>query len=257
MSIVPPFMDTIAARRSLYVELDKVMNWDSIAQLLLEVYPVGKQERGQKAYCLLLLLKMLLVGQWNKFSDRELKLYVWDTLSARRFCGLAIEDSDPDHSKISRFRTRLVSLGAWDGLLGAGNDQLCARGMKVTVCAIVDASLTESPYSPKGRGARSSPRIVRSAVRRTYEQRPLIMRPSNRRIRMRIMRHVWSRSAIRRSTCKFDIVVDFFAKIPYPLLSGGLKESCFELYFYVSAFFSVGRFALIRCVFRPSLSPIA
>lgn len=129
MSLVPPFMDAAAARRFFYVELNKAMNWDSIAQLLLEVYPVGRQERGQKAYCPLLLFNLLLVGQWHKFSDRELELYVWDTLSARRFCGLAIEDSDPDHSKISRFRTRLVSLGAWDGLLGAGNDQLCARGM--------------------------------------------------------------------------------------------------------------------------------
>lgn len=152
MSFGQPFMDAAAARRSFYVELNKVMNWESIAQLLLEVYPVGKQECGQKAYCPLLLFKMLLVGQWHKLSDRELELYVWDTLSARHFCGLAMEDSVPDHSTISRFRTRLVSLGAWDGLLGVVNDQLHARGMTVTVGAIVDASLTESPYSPKGGG---------------------------------------------------------------------------------------------------------
>ena len=36
---------------------------------------------------------MLLVGQWHKLSDRELEIYVWDTLSARHFCGLAMEDS--------------------------------------------------------------------------------------------------------------------------------------------------------------------
>ena len=124
-------------------------------------------------------------------SDRELELYVWDTLSARHFCGLAIEDSVPDHSTISRFRTRLVSLGAWDGLLGAVNDQLHARGMTVTVGAIVDASLTESPYSPKGGGRAvvAEDRKERRAED-VREERPFIMRPSNRRIRMRIMRLV-------------------------------------------------------------------
>ncbi len=56
-----------------------------------------------------------------------------DTLSARHFCGLAIEDFVPDHITISRFRTRLVALGAWDGLLETVNDQLHAHGLAVTV----------------------------------------------------------------------------------------------------------------------------
>ena len=146
------YIDAAAAKRSFYVELNKVINWESIREQLVENYPVGKRVRGQKAYGPLLLFKMLLVGQWHKLSDRELELYVWDTLSARHFCGLAIEDTVPDHSTISRFRTRLVSVGAWDRLLETVNDQLRARGMAVTVGAIVDASLTESPYSPKGGG---------------------------------------------------------------------------------------------------------
>ena len=112
MSFGQHFMDAAAAKRSFYVELNKVMQWESIARLLLEIYPVGKRPRGQKAYDPLLFFKMLLVGQWHKLSDRELELYIWDTLSARHFCGFAIEDSVPDHSTISRFRTRLVGLGA-------------------------------------------------------------------------------------------------------------------------------------------------
>lgn len=70
------FMDAAAARRSFYVELDKVVDWPPIQQVLLEVYPVGKRSRDQKAYCPLLLFKMLLVGQWHKLSDRKLELYV-------------------------------------------------------------------------------------------------------------------------------------------------------------------------------------
>ena len=48
------------------------------------------------------------------------------------------------------------------------------------------ASLTENPYSPKGGGAPQLPRIVRNAVRRMSEMRLVIMRPSSRRIRIRI-----------------------------------------------------------------------
>ncbi|MDE2644477.1 MAG: IS5 family transposase [Bacteroidota bacterium] len=150
MSFGQHYIDAAAAKRSFYVELNKVMNWESIRQPLMEIYPVGQHSRGQKAYSPLLLFKMLLVGQWHKLSDRELELYVWD--GARHFCGLAMEDTVPDHSTISRFRTRLVSVGAWDRLLETVNAQLRARGMAVTVGAIVDASLTASPYSPKGGG---------------------------------------------------------------------------------------------------------
>ncbi|MXW14927.1 MAG: IS5 family transposase [Rhodothermaceae bacterium] len=152
MSFGQHYIDAVASKRRFYVELNKVMNWESLRQQLLEIYPVGKRARGQKAYEPLLLFKMLLVGQWHKLSDRELELYVWDTLSARHFCGLAMEDPVPDHSTLSRFRTRLVALGAWDGLLETVNDQLRTRGMAVTEGAIVDASLTESPYAPKGGG---------------------------------------------------------------------------------------------------------
>ncbi len=63
MSFGQHFMDAAAAKRSFYVALNKVMNWESITQLLLDIYPVGKQSRGQKAYSPLLLFKMLLVGQ--------------------------------------------------------------------------------------------------------------------------------------------------------------------------------------------------
>ena len=70
-------MDAAAAKRSFYVELNKVMHWESIARLLLEIYSVGKQPRGQKAYKPFLLFKLLLVGQWHKLSDRELELYIY------------------------------------------------------------------------------------------------------------------------------------------------------------------------------------
>ena len=77
----------------------------------------------------------------------------------------------PDHSTISRFRTRLVALGAWDGLLETVTDQLHVRGMAVTAGAIVDANLTESPYSPKGGGRAVVAEDRKEAMRRTEDVR--------------------------------------------------------------------------------------
>ena len=71
------------------------------------------------------------------------------TLSTRHFCDLVLEDAIPDHSMISRFHTRLVTLSAWDGLLGTVNEQSYVRGLEVTVGAIADSSLTESRILPR------------------------------------------------------------------------------------------------------------
>ena len=86
MSIVPQFMDAAVARWSFYVELNKVINWESIVQSLSKVCPAKVRHHGQMAHYPLLLFKMLLVGQWHKLSDREPESYVGDTISARHCC---------------------------------------------------------------------------------------------------------------------------------------------------------------------------
>ena len=67
MSFGQHYIDVAAAKRFFYVKLNRVMDWESIAQFLLEVYPVGEQSRGLKAYAPLLLFKMLLVGYGTSY----------------------------------------------------------------------------------------------------------------------------------------------------------------------------------------------
>ena len=115
---------------------------------------------------------------------------MWDTLSARHFCGLAIEDAVPDHNTLSLFRTHLFSLGAWDALLERVNDQLQTRGMAVKVTAIVDASRRKARILRRG-GVWWSPRIVKVAARRRFATRRIITRSSNRHIHMQITDGRW------------------------------------------------------------------
>ena len=74
-------------------------------------------------------------------------------LHAMRFLGLSLEDAVPDHSVLSRFRTRLTAAGAWDGLLAQINEQIQGDGITVKQGCHVDASITQSPRKPKTRPA--------------------------------------------------------------------------------------------------------
>ena len=77
---------------------------------------------------------------------------LWERLSFRRFVGLGLQDDAPDHSTISRFRTRLTTAGLAEPLFAAVEQQLAARGMLVKQGTLVDATLVAAQVRrPKGR----------------------------------------------------------------------------------------------------------
>ena len=61
-------------------------------------------ERGRPSYPLFTYVKLLLLQQWYGLSDTGLEEAVDDRLSFRRFAGLPLDESVPDHSTIWRFR---------------------------------------------------------------------------------------------------------------------------------------------------------
>lgn len=64
-----------------------------------------------------------------------------------------MEDDVPDHSVLPRFRTRLTTAKAWDGLLDEVNQQIQAHRVTVTKGYHLDASITPSPRKPKTKPA--------------------------------------------------------------------------------------------------------
>jgi IS5 family transposase len=102
----------------------------------------------------LLLFKMLLAGIWNGgLSDESVEDMANTNLHVMRFLGLSLEDAVPDHSVLSRFRTRLTAADAWDGLLEQVNRQIQTHNITVRKGCHVDASITQSPRKPKIRPA--------------------------------------------------------------------------------------------------------
>lgn len=138
------------AKNGFFKQVDAFIDWAPIEKELKKVYKKGLKERGTKAYGPLLLFKMQLVSVWYGLSDVQVEEMANENLSVMRFLGLSLEDDVPDHSTLSRFRSELTSKKAYDRILRKVNAQLSSHRLIVKGGAKVDASLTQSPFSPKG-----------------------------------------------------------------------------------------------------------
>lgn len=131
-------------------QIDQLIDWDSVEQAIAVHYSPISDAAGRPAYSGLLLFKMLLVGIWNGgLSDESVEDMANSNLHVMRFLGLSLEDDVPDHSVLSRFRTRLTAAKAWDGLLEEINRQVQMHDIMVRKGCHVDASITQSPRKPK------------------------------------------------------------------------------------------------------------
>ncbi len=135
-------------------QIDQLIDWGSIEKAIAIHYAPVSDAAGRPAYSGLLLFKMLLVGIWNGgLSDESAEDMANSNLHVMRFLGLSLEDDVPDHSVLSRFRTRLTAADAWDELLVQVNNQIQAHNITVRQGCHVDASITQSPRKPKTRPA--------------------------------------------------------------------------------------------------------
>ena len=140
------YVERCISKNQFFLQVNQLIAWHPIEKELKKVYKSGKKERGTKAYNPLLLFKMQLISIWYNLSDVQTEAMVNDSLSAMRFCNLSIEDSVPDHSTLSRFRTELTQKKAYDRILRKINSQLSWHKLILKGGAKVDASLTGESF---------------------------------------------------------------------------------------------------------------
>lgn len=59
-------------------EINAIVDWSRIENLLMENYPVGKSAEGNRAYPPIILMKCLLLQQWFRIdSDPELETQIY------------------------------------------------------------------------------------------------------------------------------------------------------------------------------------
>src|SRR5690349_16051857 len=116
---------------------------------------------GGPAYPLLTYVELLLLQQWYGLSDEGLEAAVDDRLSFRRFAGIPLAESVPDHSSVWRFREELARRGLAERLLAEVDRQLDAEGLILRRGTLIDATILEAAARPPGGDAGEvSPREV-------------------------------------------------------------------------------------------------
>jgi IS5 family transposase len=132
------------------VALDKVsalIDWDAVEALLA---PLRGGAMGAPGYPALLLFKALLLQRWYGLSDPALEEGLKDRLSFRRFVGLPLSETIPDHSTLWRFRESLT--GGLDSRLFAEIvRQVEASGFVLKQGTLIDASLIPAAVNPPPR----------------------------------------------------------------------------------------------------------
>lgn len=138
-------------KKTFFTQINTLINWDSVENLIKTHYTKGKSATGKPSYSGLLLLKMCLLQTWYGLSDYEVEDRVNDSISFSYFCGLTIDSIAPDHSTLSRFRNTMTKAGAYEPLFKEINRQLEAHQIIIKTGAIVDASVVDTPLKPKGK----------------------------------------------------------------------------------------------------------
>ena len=106
---------------------------------------------GRPGWPVLVMLKAMLLQSLYGLSDRELEDALDDRLSFRRFVGLSLEETVPDHTALNRFRNRLVAEGLLEKLFAELDRQLEKAGMILKRGTMLDATLIETAAARRPR----------------------------------------------------------------------------------------------------------
>jgi transposase, IS5 family len=154
--------DSIVQRRGKKSEwldrLDTALDWPALETVVAGIYA---SREGGLAYPPLTYVKLLLLQQWYGLSDEGLEAAVepalrpakpdrGDRLSFRRFAGIPLAESVPDHSSVWRFREQLARRGLAEALLAEINRQLDAKGLILRRGTLIDATILEAAVRPPG-----------------------------------------------------------------------------------------------------------
>lgn len=125
-------------------QLNAVIDWEAFGERLIALY-AGRGEMGRPPYPPVLILKMLLLAYLYDLSERQVEEHVQDSLAARWFVGLAVNEAAPDHTTLSVFKARIVEqrqLACLEDLLAEIVRQAQARGIVLGRMQIVDSTHT-------------------------------------------------------------------------------------------------------------------
>lgn len=127
-----------------------LINWLPLEAQLNDIH---NKARVENAWPPLMMFKALLLQSWYTLSDPQLEKQLARDLLFRRFVGLDMSESVPDHSTLWRFRQKLTE-GLWEALLKEINEQLSNQQLyiKAGEISIVDAIVIQAKQNRPNKG---------------------------------------------------------------------------------------------------------
>lgn len=146
--------DSLASEHQAIKELDEahdLIDWLRIEKLLAGIH---NKKRGELAWPPLMMFKALLLQSWYRLSDPQLEKQIARDLLFRRFVGLSLADTVPDHSTLWRFRNKLDTENLREKLLEEINEQLNEKSVYVKSggISIIDASVVQAQRNRPNKG---------------------------------------------------------------------------------------------------------
>lgn len=136
-------------KRGFLDEVDEVINWRPIENVLKKALRRKKISPGNVPYPALGMFKALLLQSWYNLSDEATEDALADRASFSVFAGFSLDGSVPDSTTICRFRNSLLNVDVLPKLFKIINEQLTENGFIIKQGALIDASIIESSCRPR------------------------------------------------------------------------------------------------------------
>lgn len=133
---------------SLLEELDDLVNWDALEEVVKKVDKSRTSKGGRKPLSLRVKLKMLFLQHLYNLSDEELEDQLIDRMSFQRFCDIGLDEEIPCFVTLWRFKEALIKYDLSDRIFSSILHQLGLMGLLVKKGTLVDATIVKSSTKP-------------------------------------------------------------------------------------------------------------
>ena len=172
--------DRIIPRDHFLVGLNELFAWDELGEQMIGLYR-GKGLYGRPPYKPVLVFKMLLLSYLYNVSERDIERLATYHLAMKWFLGLAVDESPPDHSTLTKFKNRFVKKGNWlvlQNVFDTVIQEALAYGLKLGDLQLLDSVHTQADVNndkdrkrqEQGKGPRDpDARVVHKGKRSVVE----------------------------------------------------------------------------------------
>jgi transposase, IS5 family len=145
-------------KREFLEEMDRVVPWDALVQLVRPRAP--KAKTGRPPFGIETMLRIHYLQQWFGLSDPAMEEALHDVPMYREFARLdGAMARLPDETTILRFRHLLEEHKLAAEMLRVVNDILQAKGLMMRTGTVVDATLIAAPSSTKNAEGERDPEM--------------------------------------------------------------------------------------------------